>query len=68
MSLAELFIIAIRLSMDAFAVSVCKGTGHAQDELEGAFIVGLYFGDSGSHAIAGILPWLRFSMTHQEGV
>ena len=25
MSLAELFIIAVGLSMDAFAVSVCKG-------------------------------------------
>ena len=29
MSLAELFVIAVGLSMDAFAVAVCKGPGHA---------------------------------------
>ena len=44
MSLAELFIIAVGLSMDAFAVSVCKGLAMPRMNWKGAFIVGLYFG------------------------
>ena len=44
MSLTELFIIAVGLSMDAFAVSVCKGLAMPRMNWKGAFIVGLYFG------------------------
>lgn len=44
MSLTELFIIAVGLSMDAFAVSVCKGLAMPRMSWKGAFIVGLYFG------------------------
>lgn len=44
MSLAELFIIAVGLSMDAFAVSVCKGLSMQKMNVENAVIVGLYFG------------------------
>lgn len=44
MSLVELFLIAVGLSMDAFAVSVCKGLAMRQARLKRALIVGLYFG------------------------
>ena len=44
MSLAELFIIAVGLSMDAFAVSVCKGLSMQKMNVKNAVIVGLYFG------------------------
>ena len=44
MSLAELFIIAVGLSMDAFAVYVCKGLSMQKMNVKNAVIVGLYFG------------------------
>ncbi|MDF2949573.1 MAG: hypothetical protein K0R07_1609 [Sedimentibacter sp.] len=44
MSLLELFIIAVGLSMDAFAVAICKGLSMKKISLKKAGIVGLYFG------------------------
>lgn len=44
MSLVELFILAVGLSMDAFAVAVCKGLAMKKADLKKALIVGLYFG------------------------
>ncbi len=44
MSLFELFLIAIGLSMDAFAVSVCKGLSMQKMNFRNAVIIGLYFG------------------------
>ncbi|MGJ0845472.1 manganese efflux pump MntP [Tissierella praeacuta] len=44
MSLFELFIIAVGLSMDAFAVSICKGLSINKISIKKAGIVGLYFG------------------------
>jgi len=44
MSLIELFIIAVGLSMDAFAVSVCHGLTMRKADFKKALIVGLYFG------------------------
>lgn len=44
MSLLELFIIAVGLSMDAFAVSVCKGLSLKRMSWKKALVVGLYFG------------------------
>lgn len=44
MSLIELFIIAVGLSMDAFAVSICKGLSMQTMSWKNAVIVGLYFG------------------------
>lgn len=44
MSFAELFLIAVGLSMDAFAVSVCKGLSVQRVEKKHAALVGLYFG------------------------
>ena len=44
MGLLELFILAVGLSMDAFAVAVCKGLAMKQMNWKKAIIVGLYFG------------------------
>lgn len=44
MSLFELFLIAVALSMDAFAVAVCKGLSMRTMNRRHALIVGLYFG------------------------
>ena len=44
MNFSELFILAIGLSMDAFAVAVCKGLSMKKITLRKAALVGLYFG------------------------
>ncbi|MGN1033340.1 MAG: manganese efflux pump MntP family protein [Intestinibacter sp.] len=44
MGLLELFILAVGLSMDAFAVSICKGLALPKINLKSASIVGLWFG------------------------
>ncbi len=44
MRIAELFLIAVGLSMDAFAVSVCKGLAMKRCTWSKAVIVGAYFG------------------------
>ncbi len=44
MTIGELFIIAVGLSMDAFAVSVCKGLSVRKATVRHALCAGLYFG------------------------
>lgn len=44
LSLAELFVIAVGLSMDAFAVSICKGLSVKRATVSQALCVGGYFG------------------------
>ena len=44
MSLTELFVIAVGLSMDAFAVAVCKGLSMRKMSWKKGVIVALYFG------------------------
>ena len=44
MGLWELFIIAIGLSMDAFAVSICKGLSVRRCQIKHMLLCGLYFG------------------------
>ena len=44
MGLTELFILAVGLSMDAFAVAVCKGLAMPKCTFKKAAIVGLWFG------------------------
>ena len=51
MSTLELFIIAVGLSMDAFAVAICKGLSVKELKFKHMLIVGLYFG-----AFQGIMP------------
>ncbi len=56
MSLTELFIIAVGLSMDAFAVAVCKGLAMPRMSWRGAGVVGLYFG--GFQAVMPLIGYL----------
>lgn len=44
MGLTELFILAVGLSMDAFAVAVCKGLSMQKMNWRHAIVIGLYFG------------------------
>lgn len=62
MGFFELFFIGIGLSMDAFAVSVCKGLKMRKVNKKQAFIIGLFFG--GFQALMPLAGWLlgtRFS-------
>ncbi len=56
MGIFELFSIAIGLSMDAFAVSICKGLSMKKMSWKNALIVGLYFG--GFQAFMPLLGYL----------
>jgi putative Mn2+ efflux pump MntP len=44
MSLIELFLLAVGLSMDAFAVAICAGLTMPKINIKKALIIGLYFG------------------------
>ena len=55
MSLTELFLLAIGLSMDAFAVSVCKGLSMQKLHPKHALIIGLYFG-----WFQALMPWTGY--------
>lgn len=55
MGLLELFILAVGLSMDAFAVSICKGLALPKINLKSAGIVGLWFG-----AFQALMPLIGY--------
>ena len=62
MSFIEIFLIGIGLSMDAFAVSVCKGLSLRKIKPSNALAAGLWFG--GFQALMPAIGWLvgsRFS-------
>ena len=56
MGLWELFLVAVGLSMDAFAVSVCKGLSVPAVRLRHSLICGAYFGLF--QALMPLLGWL----------
>lgn len=56
MSLMELFLVAVGLSMDAFAVSVCKGLSVPALRTSHSLICGAYFG--AFQALMPLLGWL----------
>ena len=51
----EIFLIGIGLSMDAFAVSVCKGLGMSKLNKKQMVVIGLYFG--GFQALMPLVGW-----------
>lgn len=55
MGLIELFILALGLSMDAFAVSICKGLSVQKLEPKHCLICGVYFG--GFQALMPLIGW-----------
>lgn len=56
MSIIEIFLIGVSLSMDAFAVSICKGLSVKKMSYKNAFLCGLYFG--GFQALMPLLGFL----------
>ena len=44
MGLLDLLLVAVGLSMDAFAVSVCKGLNNKMHPVKTGLVAGLYFG------------------------
>lgn len=61
MTLLNLFFIAVGLSMDAFAVSVCKGLAMEKAPLKKAMLAGVWFGSfQGLMPLAGYLLGSRF--------
>ena len=60
MSFIELFIIAAALSMDAFAVSICKGLSMQKLSIKNAAIVGCYFG-----GFQALMPTIGFVLGYQ---
>lgn len=55
MDLATLSVLAVALSMDAFAVAVCKGLAMKQITVTKCLIVGLWFG-----GFQGLMPFIGF--------
>ena len=51
----ELFLIGVALSMDAFAVSMCKGLSMRKLNHKHAFVISLFFG--GFQAIMPLIGW-----------
>ena len=60
MTLFELFVIAVGLSMDAFAVAICKGLSVKTLKFRHMLIVGLYFG-----AFQGLMPLAGYFLGRQ---
>lgn len=60
MGLLELFILAVGLSMDAFAVSVCKGLAMPKISVRKAGIVGLWFG-----GFQALMPMIGYLLGYQ---
>lgn len=64
MNIVELLMLAVGLSMDAFAASICKGLALNRIRLSHSIIVGLWFGTF--QALMPMLGWLlsSFSSTY----
>ncbi|RDU22047.1 manganese efflux pump MntP [Anaerosacchariphilus polymeriproducens] len=60
MGLVELFILAVGLSMDAFAVSICKGLSLRKIQIKHIVVVGLYFG-----IFQGGMPFIGYLLGNQ---
>ena len=55
MNIAELFLLALGLSMDAFAVSVCKGLATPRVKIKHVALCGLWFG-----GFQALMPFIGF--------
>lgn len=63
MGFVELFLIGVGLSMDAFAVSICKGLNMKKINYKHALIIGGFFG--GFQALMPFLGWVLGSQFEQ---
>lgn len=57
MNFFELFLLAVGLSMDAFAVSICKGLAMKKADIKGMATCGVWFG-----GFQGLMPFLGFML------
>ena len=64
MGLLELFLIAVGLSMDAFAVSVCKGLSERQLKAKHYLIIGAWFG--GFQALMPAVGYFLLGSTFEQ--
>ena len=55
MGFGELFLLAVGVSMDAFAVSICKGLAMKKADLKGQLTCGFWFG-----SFQGLMPLIGF--------
>lgn len=55
MGFAELFLLAVGLSMDAFAVSICKGLSMKKADIKSMAVCGVWFG-----GFQGLMPLIGF--------
>lgn len=76
MGVVEILVLAVGLSMDAFAVSICKGLAMQKVKFSNAAICGIWFGsfqalmpligyfvgNNFSSYIVGIVHWIAFSL------
>jgi len=60
MNLLELFLIAVGLSMDAFAVALCSGLSMPKVTIKKALIIGLYFG-----LFQAVMPLIGYMLATQ---
>lgn len=60
MNVVELLILAVGLSMDAFAVSICKGLSMKKMNWKNAFTTGLYFG-----SFQALMPIIGYTLGEQ---
>ena len=60
MGVIELFLIGVGLSMDAFAVSVCKGLGMKRVNYRHALVIALFFG-----GFQGLMPVIGWALGSQ---
>ena len=60
MGLGELFMVAVGLSMDAFAVSVCKGLAKKKIRIKHVLICGIWFG-----AFQALMPMIGYILGAQ---
>ena len=60
MSFLDIFLIGVALSMDAFAVSVCKGLSVKKAGVKHVLTVGVYFG-----GFQALMPMLGFLLGYK---
>ena len=60
MGIVELLLIAVGLSIDAFAVSICKGLGMKKVNLKVAVVLALFFG-----GFQGLMPLIGWALGSQ---
>lgn len=60
MGIVELFVLAVGLSMDAFAVSICKGLAMEKCEFKKAAVCGIWFG-----GFQALMPLIGYFLGYQ---